>query len=82
MRFAIALAVVAVAWATAVYIHERHVTVSGVVCTSSCGQFGEQDTGTSWSQHPAWEEPVAVLLALGGLAVAVGVDASARRHSA
>lgn len=78
MRLAAAIAVVAVAWAAALYVHQRHPLHT---FTPSCVSKGtgfdpytcvNLDTEVERT-HPSWEDPAAVLLALGGLAVAVGI---------
>jgi hypothetical protein len=68
MRYALAVAVVAVGLSAAVYIHQRvaHLPMpaSGVCLTGdACGQ----------PFHPSWEDPVAILVGLGSVAVAVGI---------
>jgi len=78
VRLALALVVVAVAWAAAVWVHQRRVDVPiappwGAACP---------DGGCSVrSTHPSWEDPVAVLLAVGGVAVAVAIVATGRRRA-
>ena len=69
MRLALAIGVIAVAWAAAIYIHQRH-TLSTPHPVS--GTYG---TPLGVRQHPSWEDPVAVLIAIGGLAVAVALSA-------
>jgi hypothetical protein len=78
MRYAIAIGVIAIALAGAVYVHQRHITRTIVVATSSSGLPYAQTGYSEEGFHPAWEDPVAVLIALGGLAVAVGVVATGR----
>jgi hypothetical protein len=95
VRWALALEFVAVAWAAAVWVHQRHVTTLVPSCVS-LGLFGQQaigaeakgkcefgQNGTVRTTHPSWEDPVAVLLAVGGVAVAVAVAivATGRRVS-
>lgn len=94
MRWALAIGVIAVALAAAVDVHQRHTaTVSRDVGTcidssgrvvsvgswESCNLFGEtwHPQVGPW-HHPSWEDPAAVLLALGGVAVAVGIVAARR----
>ena len=69
MRLAGAIAVIAVTLSAAVYIHER--TLISPACTS----FGRLAVATVSACHvpPSWENPVAVLLAIGGVAMAVGI---------
>jgi hypothetical protein len=71
VRLAVAIAVVAVTWAGAVYVHQRHTTL--VVDPPGCSPYFDKNCSVAVRQHPSWEDPVAVLLALGGVAVAVGV---------
>src|SRR4051794_37011777 len=98
MRIAAAIAVLAVALSTALYLHQRKVTPGYVGDTSarsgsiyanndnSYGQNSESiyatdgsiyaqgnDGAVGVSTHPSWEDPAALLVALGGLAVAVAV---------
>ena len=66
MRLAAAIAVVAVAWSAAVYVHQRVIySPPTPICAGSPFSCARQ--------HPSWEDPAAVLIALGGLAVAVGI---------
>jgi hypothetical protein len=69
VRFALAIGVIAVAWAAAIYIHQRH-TLSTPQPVS--GTYG---TPLGVRQHPSWEDPIAVLVAIGGVAVAVATIA-------
>ena len=62
MRYALAIAVVAVAWAAALYVHQRQVLATVNYASA-----------TATYAHPSWEDPAAVLIALGGLAVAVAI---------
>jgi hypothetical protein len=85
MRFAVALAVLAVAWAGAVYIHERHPLHSFIACIPNTkGGYGSayNCTPTPESEyiHPSWEDPVAVLLGIGGLAVTAGIITVRRKR--
>ena len=67
-----AIAVVALSWSAAFYIHERTV-FAGVACACRLG-----GPFPAIYSHPSWDDPVAVLLAVGGLAVAVGIVATGR----
>jgi hypothetical protein len=77
MRWATALAVVAVACAAAVYVHQRTVRVgspAGVIFFKSKEPVATlPNIEIPAYRHPSWEDPVAVLIALGGLATAGGV---------
>lgn len=79
MRFALALAVVAVAWSAAVFVHQRHVTVTTFRGCAHAIKPGERCPSYAViadkrsGLEPSWEDPVAVLLAIGGLAVAAGI---------
>ena len=69
MRLAAAIAVVAVAFSAAVYIHQRH------SYTTFCGSKNifTPCTYTTIRSRPSWEDPVAVLIAVGGVAAAVAI---------
>jgi hypothetical protein len=71
VKFAAAIAVIAVAFSAAGYIHQRHILTVG-------NQNADLGRGTYAApmivqRHPAWEDPAAVLVALGGVAVALGI---------
>jgi hypothetical protein len=87
--------VIAFAFAAAVYVHQRDVTVTipgrspAEVDPTNCSNYvpgglgsrycaGLKEDPTSYTRHPSWEDPAAVLLAIGGVAVAVGIVASRR----
>jgi hypothetical protein len=86
VRLAAVISVIAVAWASALYVHQRHVTTTTPgqgnpkpVCVGSCyagapvlGYTGGTPARSVVS-HPSWEDPAAVLISLGGLAVAAGI---------
>ena len=79
MRFALALAAVAVAWSAAVFVHERRVTVTtfrgcahSVRRGARCPSYAVIEDRRSGLQ-PSWEDPVAVLLTLGGVAAGIGI---------
>lgn len=63
MRLAAAIAVIAVTLSAAVYVHQRNVRRPGCAATGAIIGYCKY--------HPSWEDPVAVLLAVGGIAVAV-----------
>jgi hypothetical protein len=101
MKIAVSLAVIGIAWAAAVYVHQRHVTTRHATLTlcntnvtgdfnlslPACESFGGTLVSGPRSQgvdtyarivsisvkHPAWEDPVAVLLVVGGLAAAAAI---------
>jgi len=85
MRVATALAIIAVAWAAAVFLHERKV---GLPCgwdepracpTRSNDIFYRSTIRT----HPSWEDPVAVGMAIGSLAIGAAIVAlGTRSHTA
>lgn len=82
MRFAVAIVVVGVAFAAAVAVHQRDPATSWNNCsdpTSSDPWGGGPCSGTT--THPSWEDPAAVLIAIGGIAVAVGIVPFRRRRS-
>jgi hypothetical protein len=90
VRLAIAIGVIAVTLAAAVYVHERRVSCFGghrlphgqcrVLATDPAG--ATMDVPASLIRgRPSWENPAAVLLAIGGLAVAAGI-LTARRNFA
>jgi hypothetical protein len=70
MRWALALGVLAVAFAAAVYV--RQMTFSAVPAGWTCYTPGCP------VKHEAWQSPVAILLAIGGLAAAAGIIAVRR----
>ena len=71
MRWAFAIAIVAVALAAAVYVHERRIAYA--IPKGPCDYFNTTCAETTGYSHPSWEDPAAVLLALGSLAVAAGI---------
>ena len=71
MRLAVALGVVAVAFSAAVYVHQRRPMTPGTDYTPGGPYL--PTTVLPHRSHPAWEDPIAVLLAIGGIAVAVGI---------
>jgi len=73
VKLAAAITVAAVAWAAAVYIHQRSHLSTVVVRTASGSAYfpGYKPAVTrTWRQRPSWEDPVAVLLVVGGVALA------------
>jgi hypothetical protein len=75
VRLAVAIAVIAVAFSAAVYIHQRHTWTSTItsVQTKTGGFVTGTDTFTRVRHHPSWEDPAAALIAIGGIAVAAGI---------
>ncbi len=73
VKFAAAIAVIAVAFSAAVYVHQRHIlTVGNQNADLGRGTYGAPLIA---HRHPAWEDPVAVLAALGGVTLAVRIVA-------
>jgi hypothetical protein len=90
VRWALAIGVIAVTLAAAVFVHQRHTTTTTAAngtCTTSQGiaipGTATNCSGTwqpyTYETHPSWEDPVAVLLAIGGVAVAVGIVLAGRQ---
>ena len=80
MRLALAIGVIAVALAGAVYIHQRHAWQTYPAVPQTCtpqsggGTFCTPAIPARRTRvHPSWEDPVAVLLGIGGIAVGVGI---------
>jgi hypothetical protein len=74
MRLALAIGLIAVA--AAVYIHERWVTTTSCTYGSASSPYAAPcplDGIVAVASHPTWENPVAVLLAIGGVAGAAGI---------
>jgi hypothetical protein len=69
MRLAAAIAVIAVAWASALYVHQRTETQFVFPNRERCGGPGP----CTKQVHPSWADPAAVFIAIGGLAVAAGI---------
>lgn len=65
MRLALAIAVIAVTWSAALYVHQSLTLTEHVSCNWPVKCIAQV--------HPSWADPAAVLLALGGVAVAVGI---------
>jgi hypothetical protein len=80
VRYALAIAVIAVTLAAGVYVHQRH--TFGGFAGSGCNSYFSDSNCVSISVHPTWEDPVAVLIAIGGVAVAVGIIATRRSAGA
>jgi hypothetical protein len=80
MRWALAIAVIAVTLAGAVYLHERQVDETYLV--ERCNPYFSSNCLQIRRIHPSWDDPVAVLLAIGGIAVAVGIALGGRKPDA
>lgn len=74
MRFTVALAVIAIAWSSAVYIHQRESVVGSKPATSIDIFHRPAVYGRS-----SWQDPAAVVIAIGGLAVAAAILTARRR---
>lgn len=70
VRLAIAIAVVGAAFAAALYVHQREVPTS----------HGCELLGYVCKKHPSWEDPVAVLITIGGITSALGIFATGRQR--
>ena len=85
MRLAAAIGVIAIAFSAAIYIHQRHTwTKPGLVQAGTTSGYGSGGLATptiygSVSQHPSWEDPVAILIATGGVAIAAGILTARRK---
>jgi hypothetical protein len=75
VRIVLAIGIIAVALAGAVYVHQRHIIEGDPTQSTSGGSVYFGGTSAAHSVHPSWEDPVAVFIALAGLAGAVGVAA-------
>ena len=74
MRIAVAIGVVAVALAAAVWLHQQRPG-------KETGYCGPGATYSECFKKRSWEDPAAALIAIGGIAVAVGIGLSGRRGS-
>lgn len=77
MRWATALAVIAVAWAGAVYLHQRSISR---YCPNP--NIPTETYLCDAGYHPSWQDPTAVGIAIGGLAIAAGILTARRRNVA
>jgi hypothetical protein len=77
VRYTFAAAAVVVAWSAAIYVHQRNVTHYGTACGKSipsgtrCPSDYVISGAVQTVTHPAWEDTAAIVIALGGLAVAL-----------
>jgi hypothetical protein len=92
LKLALAVALIAVALGGAILLHQRHVTrttyspgyclLPGGGSPSSCPpEDWQPGTPTVRRVHPAWEDPVALVITLCGLSLAVALVAPARGRS-
>ncbi len=86
MRLAAALGIIAICAAAGLYIYQRHVNATIHVAnynsqSNNASLFATATTTAIVRKHPSWEDPVALLIAFGGLAVAAAV-LNARRQPA
>ena len=72
LRFILGVGIAVIAAAIAAYVHQRH-------AWRYCFDFGGGRYRCRY--HPSWEDPVALLIVVGGVAVAAGVIAAHRRAS-
>lgn len=79
MRLALALGLVAVTLAAAVYIHQRDSSTFTGTSGTTNNPFATNYDGAG-HQRGRWEDPVAVLVAIGGVAVAFLIVGSAARE--
>ncbi len=89
MRLAAAIGVIAITVAAAVYVHQRHHYVTVILRASSgnCdGYFQDASCKQALTEtqtvRSSWQDPTAVLLSLGGIAVVVGILTARRRNIA
>jgi hypothetical protein len=75
VRIAVAIGVVALAFSAALYIHQRHTWSKVFMGLRTRSGFGYNSPLLRARQHPSWENPAAVLTALGRIAVAVWIVA-------
>jgi hypothetical protein len=77
-----AVAVIAVSFSAATYIHlrrvDKHLTYFSDPTAPPKVGLPSLFKGGPPKKHPSWEDPVAVLLALGGLSVAARIVAAGR----
>jgi hypothetical protein len=85
VRLAIAVGVVAVTLAAAVAVHGVRLTRHGTAAVSptttqtlGASIWAQQTERVSYQARPWWDDPLAVLLAVGGVAIAVGIVARGR----
>ncbi|HZV27155.1 MAG TPA: hypothetical protein VFG00_12795 [Acidothermaceae bacterium] len=83
MRLATAIGVIAVTLAAAVYVREGRVAnpvYNAALATCAKSDVTSCTISVAARVRPCWEDPVAVLLALGGVAIAVGVVTTGRER--
>jgi hypothetical protein len=74
VKLALAIAAIAITWSAAVYLDQRKIA-EAVPGPTTGSIYGRPYAGVIHF-HPFWEDPVAVLLAIGGLAAAVAITAT------
>lgn len=82
MKLVAALIVIVATLSTAVYVHQRRVPVYTHLKYFSATPdptVGLPNLAIPVTRRPAWEDPVAVLLTVGGIAVASGILTVRRR---
>jgi hypothetical protein len=74
-RYVLAIGVIALTLAAALFVHQRHINIYTTSCSRDFGvkMCHRYIKVGNWHVHPSWEDPVAVFLAIGGIAAAVGV---------
>jgi hypothetical protein len=85
VRLVAAIGVIAVGLAAAVYVHERR--TANPKYTAAVAYCNKQPNGCTSIDvpqrvRPSWDDPAAVLLSIGGIAVAAGILTARRYHFA
>jgi hypothetical protein len=86
VRLAVAIAAIAVTLSAALYVHLRRVTpddhltfLQGRTAQPSLELRDLSNPAPLAKKHPSWEDPVAILLSVGGIATAAGILTVRRR---
>jgi hypothetical protein len=86
VRLAVAIAAIAVTLSAALYVHLRRVTpddhltfLQGRTAQPSLELRDLSNPVPLAKKHPSWEDPVAILLSVGGIATAAGILTVRRR---
>jgi hypothetical protein len=89
VRLAAAIAVIAVTLSAALYVHLRRVTpddhltfFNARTAQPSLELRDLSNPVPLAKKHPSWEDPVAILLSVGGIATAAGILTVRRRPAA